>query len=233
MLLPARLRAWLLRRRKTASNRTAKPPPLGRHPRILVVVEGPHDIEFLKRISSILSADNPTLPDLAVMERRGELVFVPFGGGDLWLWANRLAPLGLPELHLYDRESPPESELRQRVADTVNQRPGCRAVLTSKRSLENYLHPSAVREVCGIELVFADDDPVADLIAQRLYAHQDEVPWQELPRRTLTRRRNRVKKWLHAKVVDRMTPRRLVEQDPQGEVVSWLKMIASLASGSA
>ena len=196
-------------------------------------MEGPHDIEFLKRISSILSADDPTLPNLAVMERRGEPVFVPFGGGDLWLWVDRLAPLALPEFHLYDQESSPESELRQRVADTVNQRPGCRTVLTSKRSLENYLHPAAVREVCGIELVFTDDDPVADLIAQRLYAHQDGVPWQELPCRTLTRRRNRVKKWLHTKAVDRMTPRRLAERDPHGEVASWLEIIASLAGGSA
>ena len=225
MSLRARLRAWLVCR--------PQPKSLWDGPRILVVVEGPHDIEFLKRISMILHAHQPGLPDLASRERRGALVFVPFGGGDPWLWADRLAALGLPEFHLYDRESPPETELRQRVADAVNLRPRCRAVLTGKRSLENYLHPAAIREVSGIEVQFTDDDHVAELIAQRLHSQDRQALWAALPRRTQTRRCNRVKKWLHAKAVDRMTPARLAERDPQGEVVSWLATMARLAEESS
>jgi hypothetical protein len=224
MSLRARLRAWFVRRPQAAQ---AQRPCSGR--RILVVVEGPHDIEFLKRISTVLRGHEPSLPDLATMERQGELVFVPFGGGDLWLWANRLAALDLPEFHLYDRESSPETELRQKVADVVNLRPRCQAVLTHKRALENYLHPSAIREVSGVDLEFADDDNVAELIAQRLYGEADETAWAELPRRGRTRRTNRVKKWLHTKAVDRMTPARLAERDPEGEVISWLTTITRLA----
>jgi hypothetical protein len=207
----------------------SQPNPIIRKPLVLVVVEGPFDIEFLKRISAILAAGRTDVPDLAAMERRRELMFFPFGG-DPWLWTDRLAPLGLPEFHLYDREVPPETELRQRAAKTVNLRPGCLAVLTTKRSLENYLHPQAIAEACGIEVEFGDRDHVADLIAEESYRTQDEVPWSQLPRRTQVRRRNRVKKRLHTKAVDHMTDKRLAERDPQGEVVSWIKSVARLAS---
>jgi hypothetical protein len=203
--------------------------PIILKPLVLVVVEGPFDIEFLKRISVILAAGRADVPDLAAMERSRELMFFPFGG-DPWLWADRLAPLGLPEFHLYDREAPPETDLRERAANTVNLRPGCRAVLTNKRSLENYLHPRAIAEACGIEVEFGDHDHVADLVAEESYRTQDDVPWRQLPRRAQVRRRNRVKMWFHTNAVDRMTDERLAERDPQGEVVSWLKSIVCLAN---
>jgi hypothetical protein len=195
------------------------------------VVEGPHDIEFLRRISAMLHRHQSSLPDLESMERRGELIFVPFGGGDPWLWTHRLAALTLPEFHLLDREAPPETQLRQQAADVVNLRPRCRAVLTQKRSLENYLQPQAVFEVSGINLEFSDDDPVAALIAERLYNVEGQVAWADLPRQARARRLNRAKKWLHTKAVDRMTPDRLAERDPEGEVRSWLETIGRLAEG--
>ena len=220
-------RLWTRLRSRAAKAASVKGSP---GPRLLVIVEGPHDIEFLKRISAILHERDPRIPALAALERQGSLVFVPFGGGDIWLWTTRFAGLGLPEFHLYDREGPPETEMRQKAADVVNLRPNCRAVLTRKRSLENYVHPAAIREVCGIDLDFSDDDPVADLLAQRLYQRDAlAVAWADLPRRAKTRRRNRVKKWLHTKALDRMTPERLAERDPEGEVRSWLETIARLA----
>lgn len=166
--------------------------------KLIVVIEGPHDIEFLRRISVMFHAHEPELPDLASMENRKELIFLPFGGVDLKLWPHRLAPLEKPELHIYDRESSPETELRRQLADSVNRRPGCLAFVTKKRSLENYLHPAAIREASGLDIAFGDDDDVADLIARQSHAGQyaDEV-WEELPRRKQTRRRNRVKRWLN------------------------------------
>jgi hypothetical protein len=195
------------------------------------VVEGPHDIEFLRRISAMLHRHQRSLPDLQSMEHQGELIFVPFGGGDPWLWTHRLSALALPEFHLLDREMPPETQLRQQAAEVVNLRPRCRAVLTQKRSLENYLHPQAVFEVSGIELDFSDDDPVAALIAERLYNAEGQVAWADLPRQARARRLNRAKKWLHTKAVDRMTPDRLAERDPQGEVRAWLETVTRLAEG--
>lgn len=205
-------------------------PAAAPEPRLLVVVEGPHDVEFLRRISLMLHAVEPSLPDLTDLERRGLLVFVPFGGGDSLPWTFRLAGLRRREFYLFDRDVPPATEARQRAAELVNWRPGCCAVVTSKRSLENYLDPRAVFEVSGLQVAFSDDDDVADVVARARYGRQDpQKPWDELPGRTRKRRRNKVKKWLNTKAVDRMTPERLRQRDPEGEIRSWLGTIARLA----
>jgi hypothetical protein len=198
-------------------------------PRILVVVEGPNDIEFLRRISAILHRNDPRLPDLADREGRLDLVFVPSGGGDLSS-AFRFAGLNLPEFHLLDRDVPPATQSRQRVAAMVNSRPGCRAVITSKRSLENFLHRDAVFEASGIPVVFSDDENVPELVARRMYeCHEQGDPWDQLPDRARKRLRNKAKKWLNARAVQYMTPARLAERDPSGEIRSWLATIASLS----
>jgi hypothetical protein len=197
-------------------------------PRVLVVVEGAFDIEFLRRISGRLAADSSEVSDLAALEQRGELVFFPFGG-DPCLWTDRLAPFGLPEFHLYDREQPPETARRQAAADRINQRPSCRAVITGKRALENYLHPEAITEACDVQVRFGDRDPVADLIAEQQFRIRHEVDWHQLTRRAQRRWCNRVKKTLHTKAVDHMTRDRLAERDPQGELVSWLQAIVRLS----
>ena len=49
--------------------------------KVLFVVEGIHDIHFLRRISGILNEGNPQLPKLGALEQAGELIFVPTGGG--------------------------------------------------------------------------------------------------------------------------------------------------------
>jgi hypothetical protein len=178
----------------------------------------------------MLHSKNPILPDLAEMEQQEDLIFVPFGGGDSRPWAFRLAGLGIPEFHLYDRDVPPATEARQQAADIVNWRPNCRAVLTRFRTLENYLHGDAIFEASGIRVEFTEDDNVADLVARHVYERQGgHLPWQELPARGRKRRRNKVKQWLNARATDRMTAERLACQVPHGDVRSWLMTIAQLA----
>ena len=41
--------------------------------------------------------------------------------------------------------------------------------------------------------------------------------------------KNHAKRWLNSEAVSHMTPALLDEQDPQGDVRSWLKAIARLA----
>ena len=103
----------------------------------LVVVEGRNDIEFLRRASAILRTSDSSLPDFNQLERSGRIVFVP-SGGDVRGWAFRLAGLGSPEFHLFDREDSPADLIRDEAARIVNLRIGCRAAVTSKRSLEVY-----------------------------------------------------------------------------------------------
>src|SRR5690606_2871055 len=115
--------------------------------KIFVGVEGPHDITFLKGISRVLIAAGEDVPYLDQLEMYGELIFFPFGGSNLALWASRLTPLNRPEFHICDRDNaPPDPPKYSDHMATVNARDGCKAVVTQKRELENYLHSEAIRE---------------------------------------------------------------------------------------
>lgn len=50
--------------------------------------------------------------------------------------------------------------------DQINARPHCRAALTTKRALENYLHPAAIAAAFGRRIEITDDLPVAETLAQ-------------------------------------------------------------------
>jgi hypothetical protein len=201
---------------------------------VLVLVEGRNDAEFLRRASAILHVADASVPDLGTLERRGQITFVPLGGGDLLGWTYRLAGVGRAECHLYDREDSPATELRYQVAKIVNQRPSCRAFVTSKRSLENYLAPQSIFAASGIQVAFGDDDDVADLVAERRYLiRHPQCRWAELPPCSRRRRRNRVKGWLNSSAVSLMTAQQFAERDPAGEIRAWLMTIAEMVADAS
>lgn len=203
--------------------------PPGSRTRLLVVVEGRHDVAFLRTLSCILHAADSSIPDLAALEASGELVFLPFGGGDVLAWADRLASLRVPELHLYDREASPETELRLQAAKLVNQRRNCRAFVSRKRALENYIHPQCIREISGLELTYRDDDDVAELVARGCHERSGKPPaWEAFPGRVRKRFRERAKRWLNGLAVELMTPELLAASDPAGEIRTWLQTAGEL-----
>ncbi|MEZ5941352.1 MAG: hypothetical protein R3C18_08180 [Planctomycetaceae bacterium] len=201
--------------------------------RLLLVVEGTNDIEFLRRLSAILHRADPSIPDLGQRERDRQLIFIPFGGGHVRAWSERLAPLNLSEFHLYDHELPPETEHRQAAADCVNQRVNCQAVLTRKRSLENYLHPAAIEASAGFSIGFDDFDCVAELTAKHLYQQGViDQPWELHSQRARSRMANRAKRWLNTVAVNAMTPELLRARDPDNELIGWLRLMAQLIAAS-
>jgi hypothetical protein len=208
----------------------------GRTVRLILVIEGGYDVQFLRRIGRMLHADDPRLPDLWMLEQSGKIVFVPCGGSNFCHWTHRLSGLGIPEFHLYDREVPPLTTERRRAADLVNQRPGCHAVLTGKRAMENYLDPQSLREARGIDITFGDDDDVPQLVAQRMLEQSGGPAWSVLPSRGRRRLKDRTKKWLNVEAVERMTADRLAQRDPDRDGRRWLTTIAwmcGLHDGSA
>ncbi|HUQ71028.1 MAG TPA: hypothetical protein VM165_15985 [Planctomycetaceae bacterium] len=192
----------------------------------MIVVEGVLDAEFLRHLSDQLQPDIPDLPDLCRLTAAGHIVWIPAGGGDLRAWTTRLAPLGVAEFHLYDREQEPETTIRQTVVDQIRQRLGCDAALTTKRALENYLHPAAIQAATGITIDFGDHDPVAErLVGSR--PHLDAV-WPTFTRRSRQRLLNLAKRTLNTQAVRHMTSALLAERDPTGEVLGWFQRIGAL-----
>lgn len=202
-----------------------------RHRPVIVVVEGQFDIEFLRRISRTLSATDSNVPNLATAEAEGNVILVPFGGGGHADWVSRFQSLRLPEFHLFDRETSPETESRLITAAAINARPGCRAVVMQRRSLENYLHPDAVAEAFGVSIDITPQCPVVQRLATELHRSGSfAVPWQELSRKGRHRLFNRLKRRLNTAAADHMTVGRIQQADPAGEIHSWLVAISRLAN---
>ena len=202
----------------------SRPPPRP----LLCLVEGTFDIACLQHLSAVLHRDDPSLPSLAPLSAQGRLIWIPVDG-HLARWADRLSPLGCSQFHLYDRELSPETEARTALVQRLNRDADCRAYLTSRRSLENFLSPAAIAEVTGLTLDFGSDDSVPELLSQRLLVQTPNAPaWSALPRRNRLRRINRAKQLLNHQVASSMTADRLAQSDPASEVRGWLQAIAVL-----
>ena len=197
-------------------------------PQLLILVEGRHDIEFLCRMAKVVRTNHPQVPDLRQLEIASRLIFIPAGGNDFRLWQSRLAPFGCSEFHLYDRDLPPEADRRIAWANSVSQRPDCRAFVTQKRSLENYLHPAAIQAVQGVTISFGDFDDLPSLVAQARLAQWKDIPWELLSLRTRRRMRDRAKGWLNTLAVDAMNCRLLAERKSLEELILWFGTITTL-----
>lgn len=196
--------------------------------KVFVLVEGVHDIAFLKNLSRMFLSHGQVVPDLNALEIAGELVFVPAGGADnLAYWASKLSPLGRPEFHLFDRDAPAASVPKhQAKVDSVNQRIGCKAVSTSRLELENFVHHQAINAraqlqgiQCNVAAPFGTDDDVPTLLAAALNVHAPQhSKWKP----------NRVKAWLADSVVHTMDPQMVTEVDPSGEMLGWLNEVSRM-----
>ncbi len=199
---------------------------------VLIIVEGIHDVEFLRRLTANLHLADASIPDLAACEQAGLVVFVPFGGGGVLAWSSRFAPLLCWEFHLYDREIAPETPVRQEAVDRINRRPNCHALLLRKRALENYLHTAAIVNAGGGLIVANDDESMALAVARDWYHRQPQAcPWDALTPRARRRIAARSKRWLNTVAVNAMTLGMLHQRDPAGELVAWLRKIAVAVEG--
>jgi hypothetical protein len=208
--------------------------------KLFIGVEGRHDISFLKHTSKILRQAGCDVLDLEKMELDGELIFFPLGGSSLALWTSRLEPLSRPEFHLFDRDNqPPAAAKYQAEADAINLRDRCKAVVTGKREIENYLHHEAINEaytaVCKINLGlvanFAAFDDVPVKIAEMVHAASGSpTVWAALDEERRNKKVSGAKRNLNEHAASSMTKARLDQVDPDGHVLSWFTEIKTLAN---
>ncbi len=196
--------------------------------RMFIVVEGIHDITFIKSLVRMLQAHGTAVPDLEALELSGEVVFVPSGGANnLALWASRLSALNRPEFHLYDRDAPSSQQPKhQDKVNVVNQRANCKAVSTSRLEIENFVHHAAINACaqalelpCNLVESYGPDDDVPKSLTALLNAVAPaNAKWSD----------NRVKAWLANTVVATMDPTMLALIDPAGEMLSWMNDINAM-----
>ncbi len=194
--------------------------------RVLVCVEGPNDVAFLKNIADVLRRDDPDIVDLRSDPR---VVVLPLGGSTLQDWVNHcyLKPLGKPEVHIYDRDEggPPKY---QAACDSVNSRSdGSQAFLTAKREVENYLHEEAIFEAIGIRVAVDDvSDIPCDVAKTRHEARNTGREWVDVGANAKKKCVAYAKRLLNEDAAARMTTSRLDDRAATDEVRSWLVAIA-------
>lgn len=201
--------------------------------RVFIVVEGIHDVTFVKNLCKMFRAHGAAVPDIEALELSGEIVFVPSGGANnLALWSSRLHALNRPEFHIYDRDAPSGSAAKHQLAvDAVNAREGCKAVSTSRNEMENYVHHRAINQcaqslqlACNLTSAYGPDDDVPKLLSAELNRHAPQnSKWGD----------NRVKAWLAEYVVCTMDTQMLNEIDPDEEMLSWMNEIKRMLAPGA
>ena len=192
--------------------------------RVLVCTEGPHDLQFLKRINKLFRDEDDTVIDLFGDAR---IALVVLGGSTLQEWVNQhyLKNIGLPEVHIYDRDELKNGRYKyQDAQDIVNARSD-RSIgyLTVKREMENYLHLDAINEALQSEL----GSPFT-------FTLTDECDVEGEIKSILTQskiRRRSIKHWLNEDAADKMTLERLRQRNGYDEIKGWFVEIGLRAVG--
>jgi predicted ATP-dependent endonuclease of OLD family len=194
--------------------------------RVLVYVEGNNDVLALKRYSSLLINEGEAIIDLNEIQ----IGWVITGGSSLkhYVENSYLSGLGKPEVHIYDGDDP---KYIQAVASINNlDNPNKIAFNTTRRELENYLHPDAINETyaanggqCNLIKIDAQDD-VPTLVAEHTFTLAGHV-WDELDDEKKKKKSDGKKKLLNTQAVEFMTVARLKETDGYNEIKTWLEQI--------
>jgi len=185
------------------------PPVIDNNVKVAVFVEGPHDIEAIKSFSKIISQHNERIIDLSVTNK---ILIIPSGGSTLkgWVENQYLKSLGIPEVHIYDRDekTPPKY---QKWCDKINERgDGSVAFITKKREMENYIHANAIKEVLGVDIEITDQSNVPRMLAEMIEPNEKTI-----------------KHLLNRDAVKLMTYQQICEVDSEKEIENWLETISN------
>ncbi len=200
--------------------------------RLLLFVEGSNDVVALKLYSSILAQDDPKYVDLHETEAVG---YVVTGGSTLLHYVEKeyLGGLGKPEVHVYDGDNPAYARAAARINNEGNAKKV--AFLTSKRELENYLHPEAIAEAYqqngAPRFTFSTVDDEMDVALEVARAHfaLSSGDWDAQAPEKKKELADRKKKFLNSQAIKKMTVKRLRKRDAYDEIAKWLARVSSLA----
>jgi len=189
--------------------------------KVIVCVEGPTDVEFIKHASKLWSEKDDLIPNLYEDTR---VAFIPLGGSNLRHWVERryLRNLNLPEVHIYDRD---KDQKYKKECELINRRgDGSWCTLTKKLMIENYYHPDVIKMIFKVDITVEDDEDIVTKIKEEVKSI-DPDGLHGLPKR-----KGEIKNWLAEKALPNMTLDHLIERDPYEEVRGWLRVIADKAN---
>jgi len=189
--------------------------------KLIICVEGPTDVEFLIRLAKIIDED------LKIdFKNDPRVVVIPLGGSTLKFWVDNhyLRKLGLPEIHIYDRDK------RENInkAEVINQRgDGSKAFITNKLEMENYVHPKILedifRELTENTLI---DRQKPDWVST--WGELDVV--NQIKNNGVALREGRIKEKICTEGMERMSVELLDEIGASEEIRGWFSYIQEIIS---
>lgn len=195
--------------------------------KVLVCVEGVHDVTAICDFSEIISSRRP---ELINFKSNKHAIVIPLGGSTLkdWVQHRYLQKLGFPEVHIYDRDDK-DNPKYQNQCDEVNLRTdGSKGFLTNKREMENYIHPDVIETVFGIRIQYGDWEDIPRSLARIIHEQNSSKPWKDVDKKDRKDKESRVKKRLNNEVIKHMTFEQLQEIDTDQEIENWLAAITKL-----
>lgn len=203
--------------------------PDPRRAKVLVLLEGPSDVDFLLAAAELYAQLGTDVIDLRDCE---QVCVLPIGGSNLQQWVRKryLQELDCIEVHIMDRggHTPPRY---QNDVDEINNR-GTRdcAFLSTRREIENYIPVSLIDQEFGIQCgaIPPDESVPARIVQLERAAATDPnvVPWDRLDDEKKAKLQSTAKNRIARNCVPRMTAADLQTSDADAEVKSWLEAIA-------
>lgn len=178
--------------------------------KLVICVEGEHDIKFLKNINKI-----PEFKEIIDLESNN-ISIIPMHGGNLRNWVDRnyLNETNAVEFHLYDRDTDSgrnTEQYKDQCAAVNDRNDGSYATMTEKKELENYIPKQLIESYFGIDCSQIKDWDNCDIIS--------------FITSKIKKRESVVKSILNGKLSAELTKESLESIDAYEEVESWfLKM---------
>lgn len=179
--------------------------------KLVICVEGENDVNFLLNLNQNIIDFKNTI-DL----KKENIKIIPMGGSSLknWIDRNYLEGSNITEFHLYDKDS---NEQYKSSIEKVNKRPdNSKGVLTLKREMENYIHPSLYEKELEIDcskIKDWDDSDIANIVSNKTKKFNNEKD---------------VKQFTNGRLTKLMTKEHLIEMNSFDEINNWFIEIKKL-----
>jgi len=201
--------------------------------KVLLYVEGNHDVNALKRYSQTLHSDDNEIINLMETNKVG---YVITGGSALkhYIDEQHLQGLGKPEVHIYDNDV---AEYRQAV-EQINAEDNDQKIAfnTSKTELENYLHHAAIIEAYAeqgthnLPLGSIEDDIDVPHEVARCFNEINNNNWDEMEEERKSEIASKKKKFLNTFAVEKMSLERIRERGGYDDLHTWFQAIKGYIS---
>lgn len=204
----------------------------------IVCLEGKLDIEFLLNINEQINEYKTIIQ----LKNNDEILMIPMGGSAIQYWVNKnlLKNLQINQVHIYDSDIGSEKPNKYSPYFASIHSQGLRNFTfeTTKREMENYIHPHIINSIYeGFPIAYDDNWNKLDLGEEvAKYVHNNaptsEQNWDEIENKDIKKKKvSRVKQRFNEELSKQLTKQHLEELEAFEEIKEWFEKIKEATRG--